>query len=128
MSVNLPAGGSGQRPTPGVSPLLVSWPPITVPIMTFTLPGWAPLRPPRPEVWSPAEPVADGLPLKLRWSRSGYAGILNQLRHSVFDSWRWWQLGRESYEEWNLPTVGCIAHTDATTSATNAAPDSTPAP
>lgn len=128
MSVNLPAGGSGQRPTPGVSPLLVSWPPITVPIMTFTLPGWAPLRPPRPEVWSPAEPVANGLPLKLRWSRSGYAEILNQLRHSVFDSWRWWQLGRESYEEWNLPTVGCIAHTDATTSATNAAPDSTPAP
>ncbi|MBE3576712.1 MAG: DEAD/DEAH box helicase [Limnochordales bacterium] len=113
LPVDVPVAGFGQAPAPspepGASPLLVSWPPITVPIMTFALPGWAPFKPPRPEVWSRAEPVADRCPLKLRWSRSRYAEILNQLRHGVFDSWRWWQLGLESYD-WDAAAVGCMPH------------------
>lgn len=118
-------------PTP--TGLVTSWPPITVPIMTFTLPGWAPApSPPRPERWTAAEPLfpgacpstpaaaasaspGPGLPpgpaealaaWKVRWSRTDLAAILNQLRHGLFDPLRWWRLGQQTYEDWCLPLPG----------------------
>ncbi|MBE3583083.1 MAG: DEAD/DEAH box helicase family protein [Limnochordaceae bacterium] len=91
-----PAAAVTATPTPpavSLSPSFPQWA-ITVPIMTFSLEGWSPFRPPRPVTWTPAVPISPDLPesLQLRVSRSQLASILGPFRHGHYEPFARWQL------------------------------------